>query len=55
VTTVIERNKKIIFAIEGKTPEPIRSRCHFGSISKFKAPDYESICQNILKENAADL
>lgn len=55
VTTVIERNKKIIFAIEGKTPEPIRSRCHFGSISKFKAPDYEVICKNILDEKAADL
>lgn len=54
-TSAIEQDKKVIFAVEGKTPEPIRNRCYYGSIAKFKAPDYASLCQTILKGKAEDL
>ncbi len=46
--------KKLIFAVHGEAPWPIRRRAYSSKIGDFSAADYECVCRALLPDTAAD-
>jgi len=55
VDAVLESHKALVVGVSGSIPEPIGQRAYSAHIRKFKAEDYESLCQSFLQEKAKDL
>jgi transitional endoplasmic reticulum ATPase len=52
---VTSGKKQIILGMGDSVPESIRSRCYWGSIHKFSASDYRSLCETFLEEPGKNL
>lgn len=48
-------NKTVVFGVDGRIPDPIRSRCYFATIQKFDSSDYKFLCETYLEDKAKGL
>ncbi len=49
-----EAGKKLVFAVSGDPPRPVKERCHFARLREFDAADYEALCRHYFGAGRAD-
>jgi transitional endoplasmic reticulum ATPase len=49
----VDAGKKLVFAVAGDPPPPVKERCHFARAREFDADDYAFLCRQFLGERRA--